>query len=221
MKNNLRLYALAFLGVAAIGGTAGAARGSKPPEPECVVAARWAKAHVDELPRTLSGISSYKLAYRQAIYAQLTRAERLSLWHEQFEYYGKLASLSSEQRSYLASVDRELDEYFGPERNAAAEDRYHDRAVSILGPALAKDVFANLGINTLEQRESAQPGALQEACACSTSSDWCGPTGLDCGTGISCTGSTSGCGTFWCHACNGSCTGSGGNNLSFPRLGGR
>ena len=75
---------------------------NRPPEPPCVVAARWVEAHSKSLPQTLQEFSGYSLAYRKAIYLALPHEKKVALWHEQFAYYLNRPGLTIDQRALLS-----------------------------------------------------------------------------------------------------------------------
>ena len=176
----------------------------------CVVAKRWVESRNGALPSDLKSFSLHTTSYRKAIYRALPREVQLKLWHEQFAYYRTAESLSPVQRAFVAEVESAIDEYFGPDRIHEFDRLYKARAVEILGKPLARQVFADLGINTPEDLASVVvvPAGKLATCECATDSNWCDRgTNPDvcCVRGGSCETSSSGCGTLWCHSCNGTC----------------
>lgn len=176
--------------------------GLSKPERACVVAARWVTAHSGALPQTLKDLSTYSLAYRKAIYNKLPREVQLAMWHEQLRYYSQSSQFTGDQRAFIAEADAKLDQYFGPEHRDAAKAIYEVQAQAVLGFDQAKQVFATLGVNPPAEAQN-----LPADCECSTGSDWCNPFGPSCASDASCNTTDSGCGTLWCHSCNGSCSG--------------
>jgi hypothetical protein len=201
----MRIQRLWVLGIPLLVGAVSAAVTERKPEAACVVAGRWVKGHSASLPSTLADISMYTLVYRKAIFAALPRATQLSLWHEQNRYYIRSERLTEEQREFLARVDGELDQYFGPEKAAAFEKRYMARIRDLFGP-LAREVFANLGVSVPETNPAnMRKAATDGICNCSRQSDWCLLTGPGCQS-HDCRQVT-GCGTFWAYTCDGCCEG--------------
>jgi len=192
-----------LLGVPLLLGVATAARANRDPEPACVVAARWVKEHPSAMPSSLTEISRYPLAIRKAMFAKLSRRIQLKLWHEQFAYYLQSEQLSERQKTFLAALDGEVDQYFGPENAAAAKTRYDAKVREVFGVSLGRAVFANLGVATPDE---VSPGrTLPPSCDCSTASDWCVITGPECRKAfLNCTNDT-GCGFLWCYDCDGIC----------------
>src|SRR5688500_17152541 len=97
-----------FLGLAT-----GAAADLRPkPLPACVEADNWAST-LKDVPKTFQGISEYSSVHRRAIFQRLSRAERIQLFHEQFTYYRNLPEFSTEQKNFIATVDADLERYYG------------------------------------------------------------------------------------------------------------
>lgn len=190
-----------------------AAAANRPPEGECVIAARWAKNHLHELPTSLAGLSKFRLTYRKAIYNALSHDAQLRLWHEQNAYYRDDANLTAEQRALVTEIDGVIDRYFSKDSIAIFDSLYKQRAMTVFGKKLAAEVIADLGINTPEQVAAsvADRTFTPTTCECSTDSNWCAafnPTSpfTYCNSTFSCDGTRGGCGTGWSYNCNGICT---------------
>lgn len=206
-----RVRKLVMMGLVLGGAGVTLAATSTVDEPMCVVAARWAEENAKALPSSLTEFSTYSLPYRKAIYHRLSRAEKLNLWHEQVRYYLDSLTLTDAQRAFIVKTDQEMEQYFGPERREERiQQQYVSRGKEILGTAIAKMVFADLGINTPEARAVAKGDVVAGGCSCNRSGggDFCPTTGLACGQG-SCIITADGCGWWWCEPCDGDCNGNG------------
>lgn len=185
----------------------GAGTAAKPaPAPECVTAQRWVDAHVHSLPTTIIKFSSYRQSYRRAIYNALPESVRVELWHQQLAYYQNRTELTGAQRTFLYNTDSNLTAFVAGKMDGT-DAAFREHARAILGDSLAQAVLANLGVNTPEDgaATSSDAASLFGSCGCSGESDWCATTGPGCNTNVGCTGSSSGCGTFWGYSCNGQC----------------
>src|SRR5258708_1707670 len=138
-------------------------------ESECAAAKRWVEENAATLPSTLSEISRHRLAYRKAIFVALPRETKLSLWHEQLRYYSTSPRLTDEQRAFVAELDSQLDDIYGPEHKAVHKV-LATRARSLLGVSLAREVMANLGVGTPETAVVQARVTPFGDCACSQES---------------------------------------------------
>jgi hypothetical protein len=185
---------------------------NRPVEPPCVIAKRWVEAHRTDLPTNLTDLSRFDAAHRKAIFVALPQAMRLKLWHEQMAYYEVSPKLTAEQRALVHEIDAILDKYADSAHVRAFDSLYTPRIKKVLGAQLAKQVIANIGVDTPEQLAAAKADqTFPGDCGCSVASDWCnvlGGTNPDsaCG-GPACNSTDGGCGTFLCYDCNGTCVG--------------
>ncbi|HET7464648.1 MAG TPA: bacteriocin fulvocin C-related protein [Longimicrobium sp.] len=167
--------------------------------PECVVAARWVRAHRGELPTTLGQFSRYSLAYRRAIYDVLPPATRRALWHEQLE--GFLAPgqpFSDTQRAAIRDAIARFPALIGPGRDRAAAARLRDHLRTLFDQPTYKRVFVVLGPTPAQ--EPAGAAAKRPLCDCASQDDC---PGTSCAF-ILCSSQT-GCGLGGEDTCTGVC----------------
>jgi hypothetical protein len=118
----------------------------KPEPPECVVAAAWVRAHHDQLPTTLAGLSRHSTLYRRAIYVALAPATREAMWREHMEGYLRPGTtLTEAQQAEVRRVITQL-----PALTAAHPDRALSRRLlaelsTRFDRPLLKQVFIQLG----------------------------------------------------------------------------
>jgi hypothetical protein len=178
----------------------------------------WARLNKDKLPQAYEDFAQYPLAYRRAIFAELSAAQRSKLWCEHLASYraSKGAGLSQDQEQVLDSAMRLARDHttFTPgtpgraQREKALSD-LSEVALTAYGEDEARALLATLG----PAQVNVMPLAGCPGCECSTASDWCGPgyccPNFDCanvGHGSTCgCSSNGGCGTFWGYDCNGMC----------------
>ncbi len=114
--------------------------------PECVLAEQWVRAHADDLPTTLAGISRFSPTYRRAIHNALPRETRVALWREHMaSFLAPESGLDEGQRAALREVIARL-----PALHAEGADPAERRAlVAYLKPifprALGTRIFVTLG----------------------------------------------------------------------------
>jgi hypothetical protein len=185
----------------------------------CQVANDWAVSNRANLPTTLNGFSEHELAYRKAIYNLITIEQRRELWREHLtSFLGPASRLTAGQQEVLQGAIARLDEYVDlPAKAQAAIKRdglTPQRLRTLFGDSLAVAIFATLGPPAERSRvATAVDGAVATLtgktdspqggdCECSTESDWC--VGSSCRP-LPCMYKL-GCGTFWCHICDGLCS---------------
>jgi hypothetical protein len=178
----------------------------------------WARLNKDKLPRTYDELAPYPLAYRRAIFVELTPAERSTMWCEHLAGYraGLGGGLSPDQVKVLGSAMRLAHDHamFTPrspgraQREKALSD-LREAAITAFGNKEAKALLATLGPAHVNVTPAGCPG-----CECSTQDDYCWPAHCcpsSCGTSAqTCLCSppdSGGCGTFWSYDCNGMCGG--------------
>ena len=206
MKHSRLLYVLPALVGAATASMSPTSTGREAP---CTLAEQWVKENLAALPATLSEISHFERAYRQRIFAALPREIQLSLWHEQFDHYLRSPDLTSGQKKFIAKVDSNLAQLFVVGREVAERTQMQAEGLTLFGPRLYAQIFANLGVNTPDPVPGPRPAKpLDESlvdCDCNQADDYCWGSSI-CGPAGTCTQSTGGCGTLWCYPCNGKCT---------------
>lgn len=185
---------------------------SRPPELSCVVAARWVKEHPAELPTSLDAFSKFSPDYQKAIYVALPESAHSQLWHEQFQRYAKLATLSDVQKEFILDTDKDRALYLV--KTAEGEKLRVDhglRGKAILGDSLYAVIFSNLGARgttgaVASKLRSEEPE--YRPCHC-----WIANEVQDCTNGQQCHYPSGGCvqvqscGPFWCTYCDGKCFG--------------
>jgi hypothetical protein len=206
-----------FLRLALVGAGVFALAGAQPAAAAPSAAEQWVAANKNDLPRDYAAFSAHDPAYRKAIYAESSAATRSRLWTEQLQRYRSAhPDLPADRRAVL---DRAL-------RIAKDETVFVRRvqpktALADELETLTEDTIAAFGIDegrallaTLgpEPQATVQQGRTQQAqavdCGCNIlygvwCSNYCyGCTQCPC---PECACSSSGCGTFWVHECNGVC----------------
>jgi hypothetical protein len=209
----LRL-ALVGAGMFALGGAQAAAAAPG-------AAQQWVAANRNALPQDYVAFSAHDVPYRKAIYAESSAATRSRLWTEQLRQYRSAhPDLPADRRAVL---DRAL--RIAGDRTVFAERVQPGTAVADELQSLTEDAIAAFGLEegrallaTLgpEPGQAGQQGqggpqgqaAQQGDCGCNVYyGTWCSNYCygcLDCPC-PECTCSSSGCGTFWVHECNGNC----------------
>jgi len=167
--------------------------------PECVVAARWVRAHRGELPTTLREISRYSILYRRAIYDALPPATRQALWREQMEGFLRPDQpFTPAQRAAIRESMALLPALTTAHPDRATGDRLRDHLKTLFDPPTYRRVFGTLGPQPAPDRQAAAKRPL-----CDCESDY------DCGGYGSCSyvicSFTSGCGPYWGYICTGVC----------------
>lgn len=100
--------------------------------PLCVRAAEWVSTNQGNLPQLYDEISSFPLAYRKAIFANLLPEVRAALWREQLSRFKVQRTLDDQQEEF---VDRNI-------RDMLVADSYVHRPASSLIKAILQDVEA-------------------------------------------------------------------------------
>ncbi|GLW93732.1 bacteriocin fulvocin C-related protein [Actinokineospora globicatena] len=165
----------------------------------------WVAANRGSLPITFDEITAYPIAYRKAILASLSPAERSALWSEQVNRYRLThPDLTAEQRAFLdeALAVAGRSETFQDEASeevAAQLTRLHDEGIRVLGFHQAASLLAVFGP---AEQVAVAAGALN-GCTCNKLDDWCA-WGYHCRDG-SCGQTPQGCGTYYGQPCNGLC----------------
>lgn len=176
----------------------------------CVVAAEWVDANKLFLPKHLAELSGYGRLYRKAIYRVLPKKTQAALWHEQLAYYLNDAGLSAQQKSFIRNADAALDSVLATPHDMQAIHAFNATAQLLFGFTRAREMFADLGVNTPEVRQGGpldpKEASVTGGCGCSRQSDWCNPAGNGC-VNSPCTGTITGCGTWWDYGCDGICLG--------------
>jgi hypothetical protein len=202
-----------FLRLALVGAGALVLGGGQPAVAAAPSAAqRWVQANRHALPRDYATFVAHDVAHRRAIYAESSAATRSELWTAQLvRYRDAHADLPADRRAVL---DRALriagDQGVFAERvrpGTALAQRLTDLtddAVAAFGVEEGRALLASLG----PEPGSGQEGTAAVDCGCNLyygvwCSNYCyGCTECPC---PECTCSSSGCGTFWVHECNGVC----------------
>jgi hypothetical protein len=189
--------------------------------PNCVQAEAWIADHRASLPGTLDEFLKVPEAYHPFVFNTLSAEVKSALWQAHLErYLAQHPKLSTPQ---VNLVERALDLASRPStfstskadplwetlvnqpiqelRQAFGEAFSQQEAAAILGRLAGPDVMRR---QILEIDPASGKAVLQ--CSCSTASDWCSPSPYRCyTTNPSCSSTSSGCGTFFTFACNGTC----------------
>ncbi|MEV0755283.1 bacteriocin fulvocin C-related protein [Streptosporangium sp. NPDC050280] len=169
-------------------------------EPE--VARTWVEANKDRLPKSYAEFAAYSMAYRKAIYAELSSETRSRFWVEHVESYRAAHSgLSPEQHEVINKAV----ELFSDESKFLPGGADSSRESIATLEKAAKDAFgfgeARALIATLGPPEEASRTAVED-CDCNVADEWCwfGECyARPCGWWYS------GCGTGYFKPCDGLC----------------
>ena len=108
----------------------------------------WVAAHRDTLPRTLSELARYPMAYRRAIHGALASEERVALWREHLvSFLGPDSRLSLDQRAVLREAIDDLPALMSDDR-AEARSRaraLEERMLGVFSRDEARPIIATLG----------------------------------------------------------------------------
>ncbi|MBG0816090.1 bacteriocin fulvocin C-related protein [Planomonospora sp. ID82291] len=195
--------------VSVIAGRTSLAQAAVAPSP----ADRWVQENRANLPRTYNAFSAYSLEYRRAIFAELSPEECSTLWTAHVkEYRDAHPGMTPEQNKVIEFAV----ELFGDATTftvPVAEGTYQkvqslgESAIASFGKDEARALVANLGPQPVRTKPaSVRPDglALDSACTCKVSDDWCGQYERCRGGAYGC-GQHRGCGTGWIFICDGMC----------------
>jgi hypothetical protein len=172
--------------------------------PECVLAEQWVRAHADDLPTTLAGLSGFSMTYRRAIHNALPRETRASLWREHMEsFLAPDAGLNDAQRAAVREVIARLPAFHAADSDPAERRAMARRLTTLFPRELSTRIFATLG----EPPATAEGTAALPLCNCSGLEFEEGLS--ECGSGTCtfnrCSFTSSGCGAFGTEPCHGVC----------------
>lgn len=178
-----------------------AALGSAAPitePPECVLAEQWVRAHADELPTTLAGISRHPPAYRRAIHNALPREARVSLWREHMgSFLTPESELNEQQRAAVREVIARLPALHAADSDPAERRALKAQLATLFPRELAARVFSQLGPAPV----AAKGSNARPLCNCSDETD-CGSGNC---TSNLCSYTQYGCGIGGSDSCFGVC----------------
>ncbi len=174
----------------------------RPEAPECVRAAAWVRAHHEQLPTTLAGLSRHSTLYRRAIYDALPPATRQALWRQHLGGYLRPGTtLTEPQQAAVRQVIAQL-----PMLTAVHPDRERARALQArlstqFERPLLREVFVKLGGPVPTQPAVGTANTRRPLCDCADNGE-CSP-GETCKTVIC--SFQSGCGVGGWETCWGVC----------------
>jgi hypothetical protein len=108
----------------------------------------WVKSHADELPRTLTELSAFPVAFRRVIVNYVSPEQRMMFWRDHLVSFLEPGSgLSAEQRALVNDAIEELPLIFGsPLPEAQARMRpLEDRMRALLTRQQASAMFGMVG----------------------------------------------------------------------------
>lgn len=167
----------------------------------------WVAANRNRLPQTYDDIVGYSMAYRRAIYTELSPTVRSQLWVEQLNRYRiEHPQLSADQAT---AIDRAVT-ILASESTFAVEpadrsdldqkiEEHKELAIGAFGRDEAHDLFATLG----PADDTVKP--QQGDCVCHHRDDWWCPTGQVCNQTHECRFEGDGCGWWNAQPCDGLC----------------
>jgi hypothetical protein len=185
---------------------------------------RWLATNRGRLPQRYDDLMTFPDSYRKAIWGQLNPSVRSQLWLERFaRYRAAHPNLGDRQVAVLdemvgfvgqpASFERDRLATVAPRMEALAQ-----AAIEAFGTDEARELLTRLGPEPSADQVPtvALPDGTIAICSCSVESNWCVAncyhwTACDCNCiysycrGIGCLATTSGCGNFWSHPCDGRC----------------
>jgi len=166
--------------------------------------ADWLRTNRQRLPRRYPELALLPPAFRSAVYAELTPAERSAAWVTHLVGY-RVPTLTTEQAAVLgAALVLAADPgNFGNRPAASGVAALAGRADAAFGVDGARAIFATLGPSgVVAPKVAVGPvAAVAVSCQCSTVSNYCGGR---CQSG-GCTPRSPGCGFLYQYSCNGHC----------------
>jgi hypothetical protein len=181
---------------------------SIPADESCGPGHAWVEANSDRLPAEYDEFVLYSMAYRRAIFSELTPEQKSRLWREHFDRY--LAShphLTAEQVEAiqqaiaLASPATYAAQAGGEEGAGEAFNQLKRDVVAAFGKDESRLLFATLG--PVESRYADSNTMAVIWCNCSIYDDWCWGSCIK--TSPSSCVIKPGCGFLGFSTCNGQC----------------
>ena len=165
-------------------------------------AAAWVRAHHDELPTTLAGLSRHSKLYRRAIYDVLPPATREALWREHLEGYLRPGSpLTEPQKAAVREVIAQLPALTAVHPDRAVGTRLKAQLPTQFDRPLLREVFVQLGGPAPAQPATGSANSRKPVCDCADDGE--------CSLGETCKpvicSFTTGCGVGGWDACWGVC----------------
>ncbi|MFB6726330.1 bacteriocin fulvocin C-related protein [Kribbella sp. NPDC056345] len=159
----------------------------------------WIAANKDKLPRRYDEFTKLPMAYRKAVYGELSVAVRQELWLEQTRRYRAGARVvTREQAAALDEFEAFVRRGFEyPAEDFAGRDQFGELVNSAYEKREGKKLFRTLGPS--DNAGMAPAGD----CSCSTWDDWCDGTCWF--RANNCTRTRFGCGDAWSYHCDGHC----------------
>ncbi|GAA2838883.1 bacteriocin fulvocin C-related protein [Kribbella solani] len=159
----------------------------------------WVDARQGRLPQTYDEITRLPMAYRRAVFTQLSLPVRQELWLEQLRRHratgpalvGKQAAVLDEFEAFVRRGFEHSGAEFG------TRERFDELVRSAYRREDAQALFGTLG--PVENAGMAPA----DSCACSTWDDWCGD--FCAFRKYNCTRTSYGCGGGWSFHCDGYC----------------
>jgi len=173
---------------------------------DCTVIHAWVRTHHETLPTSYRELVRFPVAYRRVIFDVLSPAAKSSLWQQHFStYLITHPRLSERQVAVIMKLRAHAAIAFedAPGREAVAIlEHLRAEAAELFGPDALPSLIAHLGPENISDAEPTLVSAAA-TCGCNRTDDWC-TWGMRCKI-TSCTGTTSGCGSWWSKPCNGLC----------------
>lgn len=168
----------------------------------------WVEANRDHLPQAYDDFAGHSMAYRRAIYTELSPAARSQLWVDQLNRYRNAhPQLSADQITVIDQAVEVLSRESTFSREAAggseldqAIEQHRESAIAAFGRDEAADLFARLGGPV---DDSVMRG--KGDCVCHHRDDAFCPTGQVCQETDACRFRSDGCGWWWSQPCDGLC----------------
>jgi hypothetical protein len=108
----------------------------------------WVETHADELPQTLTELSTFPMAFRRVIVNFVSPERRTRFWQEHLRtFLGAHSTLSAEQRAFVAETIERLPDIFESPRpeGQAQMHRLEDRMRVLFAREQAAAMFAMVG----------------------------------------------------------------------------
>ena len=178
-----------------------------PSDESCEGLHAWAQANKERLPTSYSGLASYSMRYRKAIFVALSSEQRSELWKEHLNrYLDSSQEMPAVQTKLLRQARANISpDYFLGDEGRARASELEKQVREAFSQEQARAIFASLG----PPEHAASITLARIDCECSSVSTYCNgfacPKGRnDCrphGKGIE----PGGCGFLWQYECDGMC----------------
>lgn len=171
---------------------------------DCATIHAWVEANRAKLPVDYEAFTRYPIAYRRAIFDALPAEAKGELWRQHFRAYASTHPLSDRQAAAIARLSEQASGAFAGGTGGRGDARLRAEDREPFSPEEMANLVAHLGPEDASDAQTPASGdAVNGACECSKTDDWC-TWGMTC-KNSNCAPTNSGCGTFWRQKCDGLC----------------